>query len=108
MKYAEIDKYITANLGDIDAFVFLMKIEDLLPMYYVAVRGRDSVEGAVQRTLNTRRINDIKRFVLDGNIFFNSFVLNWSKEDCAIEVSDGKLRIPVVPSSVQVIDGQHR
>lgn len=47
MKKIEISQYITAKLGDINAYIFSMKVEDLLPIYYVAVRGRDDVEGAV-------------------------------------------------------------
>jgi len=47
MNYTEIEKYITTKLGDIDAKIFLMKVKDLLPIYYVAVRGRDNIPGAV-------------------------------------------------------------
>jgi hypothetical protein len=54
MKKIKINEYITAKLGETNAFIFSMKVKDLLPMYYVAVRGRDDVEGAVQRVLNKR------------------------------------------------------
>lgn len=45
MKEIGIDRYIQVSLGEINAYVFSMKVEDLLPIYYVAVRGRDNVEG---------------------------------------------------------------
>lgn len=60
----EINSYISIELADIPIKMFFMKVKDLLPIYYVAVRGRDDVQGAVQRVLNKRRINSIKEFVL--------------------------------------------
>ena len=108
MKKIEISQYITTKLGDINAYIFSMKVEDLLPIYYVAVRGRDDVEGAVQRVLNKRRINSIKEFVLEGNIFFNMFILNWVDNNFPIEINQNKLLIPQVSAGAQVIDGQHR
>lgn len=85
-RYIKINEYIATELGDVDAHIFLAKVKDILPIYYVAVRGRDEEAGAVQRVLNKRRIASISDFVLDGK----------------------ELKIPVVSSSVQVIDGQHR
>lgn len=103
-----IKEYITTKLGEIDAYIFLMKVKDILPIYYVAVRGRDDVQGAVQRVLSKRRIASIKKFILDGNMFFNSFILNWVDENYPISFKNGNLVIPQVPSGAQVIDGQHR
>jgi DGQHR domain-containing protein len=74
----------------------------------VAVRGVDNEEGAVQRVLNRRRISDIKEFILNGHTFFNSFIFNWTDANYKPEVKDGDICIPIVNSSVQVIDGQHR
>ena len=108
MNYITIDDFISTKLGDIDSFIFSMKVKDILPIYYVAVRGRDSVEGAVQRVLNNRRIGSIKKFILEGNMFFNSFILNWVDQNYPVIVSDGVLQIPQVSASAQVIDGQHR
>ena len=96
MNYIVIDDFTSAKLGDIDAHIFSMKIKDVLPLYYVAVRGRDNVEGAVQRVLNKRRVGSIKNFVLDGNMFFNSFILNWVNSDYPVVIHDGKLKIPQV------------
>lgn len=108
MQKIEINQYITAKLGETNAFIFSMKVEDLLPIYYVAVRGRDDVEGAVQRVLNKRRINSIKEFVLEGNTFFNMFILNWVDNNFPIEIKQNSLIISQVPAGAQVIDGQHR
>lgn len=108
MESIEINNYITTKLGDMDAFIFSIKVKDILPIYYVAVRGRDNVEGAVQRVLNKSRIGAIRDFILDGNMFFNNFILNWVNNDYRIECDEKKLRIPKVPFSAQVIDGQHR
>ena len=108
MNYVVIDDFISTNLGDIDAHIFSMKVKDILPIYYVAVRGRDNVEGAVQRVLNKRRIGSIKNFILEGNMFFNSFILNWVDSNYPIVVENGQLKIPQVSAGAQVIDGQHR
>ena len=52
------------DFGGIKAYIYISKVKDILPIYYVAVRGRDKVEGAVQRVLNKRRISSIKNFIL--------------------------------------------
>lgn len=44
-----IDKYMKTKWGDVQAYIFIAKVKDILPIYYVAVRGWDDVEGAVQR-----------------------------------------------------------
>ncbi|MFL4203653.1 hypothetical protein P9421_23705 [Escherichia coli] len=49
-------KCLETVFGDIPAHTFTMKVKELIPMYYVAVRGKDNEEGAVQRVLNSRRI----------------------------------------------------
>lgn len=100
MTKIEINSYINIELADIPIKMFFMKVKDLLPIYYVAVRGRDDVQGAVQRVLNKRRINSIKEVVLDGNSFFNLFILNWSDEHYEITEENGKIIIPQVPASV--------
>ncbi|MGQ6014369.1 DGQHR domain-containing protein [Serratia sp. IR-2025] len=99
---------LTTEFGEIPAYTFSMKVRDLLPMHYVAVRGKDQEEGAVQRVLNSRRISSIKNYILEGNTFFSSFILNWTEKSNEIEIIDNRINIPVIPSSIQVIDGQHR
>ena len=64
-----VTKYIQFKCRDIDAYIFKIKVKDILPLYYVAVRGRDKEEGAVQRVLNAKRISDISNYVLKGNMF---------------------------------------
>lgn len=108
MENITIKEYVTVRLGNVPAKIFLMPVKEVLPIYYVAVRGRDREEGAVQRVLSKRRISSIKDFVLDGNCFFNSFILNWSNKDYGVEEIDGTLTIPIVSKGAQVIDGQHR
>ena len=101
-------KCLKTQFGDIPAITFTMKIIDILQIQYVAVRGIDEEEGAVQRVLNKRRINDIKDYVLEGNIFFNSFILNWTDKNYKPQITDDEIEIPLITSSAQVIDGQHR
>lgn len=96
------------KFGDVPAYTFSMKVKDLVQIHYVAVRGVDDEEGAVQRVLSKARISKIKNYILDGNTFFNSFILNWTDKNFPIELVSGRILIPLVSSSAQVIDGQHR
>lgn len=99
---------LNTKFGDIPAFTFAMKAKDLLGLHYVAVRGKDLEEGAVQRPLSVRRINGIKNYILDGNTFFNSFIINWNEAAFKPTYKAGIIDIPLVPFAAQVIDGQHR
>jgi len=101
-------KYFKTSFGDIPAFTFSMRVQELLHIHYVAVRGVDDEEGAVQRILNKRRIKNIKDYILDGNMFFNSFILNWTDNNFSPKRRGQNIEIPLVPASAQVIDGQHR
>ena len=101
-------KYFKTSFGEIPAFTFSMRVRDLLHIHYVAVRGVDNEEGAVQRILNKRRIKSIKEYILDGNMFFNSFILNWTDENYSPKRQGQNIEIPLTPAGAQVIDGQHR
>ena len=101
-------KYFKTSFGEIPAYTFSMGVRDLLEIHYVAVRGVDEEEGAVQRILNKRRIKSITDFILDGNMFFNSFILNWTDTNFSPKRVGQTIEIPLVPASAQVIDGQHR
>lgn len=101
-------KFLDIKFGEVPAFTFSMKVKDIVPLYYVAVRGQDNEEGAVQRILNSRRISSIKNYILEGNTFFSSFIVNFTSKDADISVDGNDVSIPLIPSSLQVIDGQHR
>ncbi|WP_175755681.1 DGQHR domain-containing protein [Burkholderia cepacia] len=89
---------------------FLTKLDakTITLLSYAAVRGQSAEEGAVQRVLNTSRIVNIKRFVMNGGNFPNAFVLNWVNTDQPLEFTDTDIDIPMVAQSAQIIDGQHR
>lgn len=103
-------RYLSTDFGDIPTYTFVMTARDLVNLHYVAVRGLDKEDGAVQRTLNTRRINDIKKFILEGHTFFNSFILNWTDKNFLPQINRNALTlsIPIINRGAQVIDGQHR
>lgn len=108
-EFSRIDyKYLEASFGDTPTYTFTMKVKDVVAIYYVAVRGVDQEEGAVQRVLNKRRIGDIKEFILSGHTFFNSFILNWTEDNYKPTFDQGSVSVPIINSSAQVIDGQHR
>lgn len=100
--------YFKTEFGDIPAYTFRMKVRDIVLIHYIAKRGYDDEQGAVQRILSTRRIESIKEYILEGNQFFGSFILNWMDENHNISFKNNEIIIPLVPASAQVIDGQHR
>lgn len=102
------ESYVKATIGEIDIFTFPMDVKDLALLSYVAVRGRDKEEGAVQRVLNRSRIASIKQYVIDGNMFINTFVLNWTDKKITPSFENGVVSFPLVFSAAQLIDGQHR
>lgn len=99
---------LATKFGEIPAYTFAIKAKHLLGIHYVAVRGRDLEDGAVQRPLSTRRINDIKNYILEGNTFFNSFILNWTDSNYKPVIAKQNITIPLTPAAAQVLDGQHR
>lgn len=100
--------YFKTEFGDIPAFTFRMKVRDIVLIHYIAMRGVDNEQGAVQRILSSRRIESIKDYILEGNQFFGSFILNWMEVNNPITFKNDEIIIPLVPASAQVIDGQHR
>lgn len=100
--------YVKMEIGSITMYTFPMKVKDLVVLSYVAVRGRDNEEGAVQRVLNRSRISSIKQYVLDGNMFVNSFVINWTDPNVFPTFDNEQISFPLLFSSAQLIDGQHR
>lgn len=101
-------KSLETKFGDLTVYTQSLKIKDVLEIFYVAVRGRDEEEGAVQRVLNRMRISLIKKYILEGNNFYSTFILNWTDNKLKPEFKDNEIIIPIVPYSAQVIDGQHR
>ena len=101
---------VTSKFQDITVYTFSMKVKDAVYLHYVAARGVQEEEGAVQRLLVSRRVNAIRDFCLKGNGFFNTFILNWTNGDNKPIYGkvDRKIELPLTPRSAQVIDGQHR
>lgn len=89
-------------------FLTSLTAGDLVHLSYVARRGVDSEEGAVQRLLNPTRINGIRDFVLAGGAFPTSIVLNWTEPKHPITTSANRLTLARSQGAAQIIDGQHR
>lgn len=100
-------KFSSITVGGIDTKILTMNVQQILTLYYVAERGKNAEEGAVQRFLNSGRINSIKEFILQGNMFFSPFILNWTYDVDPVVTND-TITIPLSPNSAQVLDGQHR
>ena len=90
-------------------YVCLIDAKSLSEISYVARRGVDQEEGAVQRILNKKRISSIRDFLLDGGFFPNTIILNVVKEAGFEFNSDtSKVSFTRNPRIAQIIDGQHR
>ncbi|MDD5430675.1 MAG: DGQHR domain-containing protein [Candidatus Pacebacteria bacterium] len=99
---------LKTNFDSNDVFTQSLKVKDVIKIQYVATRGVNEEEGAVQRVLSPIRVASIKKFILSNHIFFNTFILNWTKDDELPSYNDGKIKIPIIEHSAQVLDGQHR
>lgn len=108
MDYITISNFFSFRCRDIESHVFKVPVKEILPFYYVAVRGKTKEKAAVQRVLSAKRITDISNYVLSGNMFLNTFILNWANEDSSLIISDTEIKIPKINASLQVLDGQHR
>lgn len=86
----------------------VLSAADITRISYVARRGEDEEEGAVQRILNPSRIASIRDFILAGGVFPTSIVLNWTNDAPPLKTTRNMLTIPLCPRSAQIIDGQHR
>lgn len=101
-------KYVTTKFFENDIHTFSMKISDLLDITYVAARGKSTEQGAVQRILNKQRISLIRKFVLEGNLFVNTFIINWTDSEDLPKIKKDTLNIPLQGRRAQILDGQHR
>jgi len=105
-KFIEVNALQT-QLQEQPVWLFLLKYKYAVKISYVARRGIDREEGAVQRLLNSKRVGKIKSFVLEGNAFPNSVIFNWTTEQ-TFNFTDGVLNLPSIEQSAQILDGQHR
>lgn len=101
-------KYISTKINGITIYTLIMTVKDLANISYVAVRGKDTEEGAVQRVLNRQRIMSIKNYVLDDNLFVNTFVVNWTYTKSLPIITEAEIELPIIYGAAQLIDGQHR
>lgn len=99
---------LKTEFSGIPVHTFPMKVKHVAFISYVAVRGVDEEEGAVQRVLSKRRVASIRDFILAGNMFFNTFILNWTDQNFLPSIGEGTISLPISPAAAQMIDGQHR
>ncbi|MGG5342068.1 DGQHR domain-containing protein [Enterococcus sp. AZ192] len=100
--------FIKFEVKNVEFYNCVFKVNEIIDIFYVAVRGVDEEAGAVQRVLNKSRIKEIKKFILNGNMFLNSFILNWTDIDNPPRIIGDKIVLNTSSGAAQVIDGQHR
>lgn len=104
----KIYNYVKTTFMGHDIYTIPMKVSDLLPIYYVAARGVSQEPGAVQRILNKSRISQIRDFILSGNSFVSSFILNWTDQEHLPVIGDTSMTLDLFETQAQILDGQHR
>lgn len=100
-------------------YAFFAPARTFLDLGYVA-RLESNLPSAYQRLLNGSRLRSLEDYINVGNSFKNSVVVNLpdnvkfvrkssaSLMPSAQKVDIGLLKIPIVPASLWIIDGQHR
>lgn len=101
-------RYVVTQFAEHSIYTFAMRVGDLLQVQYVASRGVSTEQGAVQRILNKSRVDSISKFVLAGNSFVNTFILNWTETQYMPKVKKESLILPLQGRFAQMLDGQHR
>ncbi len=92
-----------------DFYLCVLEAKTVTEITYVARRGIDQEQGAIQRILNKSRISGIRDFLLNGGFFPNNVILN-VKEDGNLSYnnSNDEISFDLNPRIAQIIDGQHR
>lgn len=101
-------RYVVTKFAEHEIYTFAMRVGDLLQLQYVASRGVSTEQGAVQRILNKGRVDSICSFVLNGNSFVNTFILNWTETKYTPKIKKETLVLPLQGRFAQMLDGQHR
>ena len=100
-------KYLPISQHERTFYLTMLPAGIVTHISYASIRGQDDEEGAVQRILNSRRINSIKQFALNGGDFPSAIVMNWTGR---LELNKKKrtLKFDSEEGLAQLIDGQHR
>ncbi len=101
-------RYVKTKIGEHPIYTFAMQVGDLISVQYVASRGVSTEQGAVQRILNKSRVDAISKFVLAGNSFVNTFILNWTDTQFLPKIKKESIILPLQGRFAQMLDGQHR
>ncbi len=101
-------KYLIAQQKKRDIILTKMPVGLLVDISFVAIRGRNSEKGAVQRVLNQRRIHTIKHFTLSGGDYPSAIVLNWINPENPLNKKNDSITFFNIRGTAQIIDGQHR
>lgn len=110
---------IKTRVGEYTYYIFPIAPEDLLKVAYVAHRskGAKSDINAYQRAVKKSRLNAIRSYIEEKNIFPTNIVVNFSKKLRFDQFSQdpqqeggilGLLHIEGEYKSAWIIDGQHR
>lgn len=101
-------------------YLFLIQPEKLFKIAYVHRREKSSpkdIRNAYQRMISKQRIEEIGKFIDNGNSFPNNIIINFNKKPIfepspkikeVSGISYGILKFPPYYGCAWIIDGQHR
>ncbi len=102
-------KYLQLKHDDITYYLCRMSCKDIINISYIARRGFDEEEGAVQRILNKSRITSIANYLLNGGYFPTNIILNVTDNTkVSIDTNNSTLTFSEETRIAQLLDGQHR
>jgi DNA sulfur modification protein DndB len=91
---------------DFTFYAFVLTAEQLVEISYVS---RREGEDGYQRLLDLKRAQAIKKYIEAGQTLPNNIILNFN-DSTQVSYSDEQrtIKIPFIPKSAWIIDGQHR
>lgn len=101
--------YLPLEHKGIKYYLCRLSCETILKISYVAQRGVNDEQGAVQRILNKARISNIASYLINGGFFPTNIILNLI-DDTKITINEEQKTLLLVDKLrfAQVLDGQHR
>lgn len=99
------------NLSGHPAYLFRLKVQDIVKSAYVARKER-FIDGGYQRMIIDKKLDSIANFLRSGKAaaFPNSILMNLGGKVRELSNENGiiKLEFPLKSASYKIIDGQHR
>jgi DGQHR domain-containing protein len=105
---------IMTRIGNKEFYTFLIQAKQLLKFSYVFRVETNNILGSYQRLLDMRKLEKIRKYLLNGGFFANNILVasdtepDFNNKDHKQAKITGTLTLPDKPCYLEIIDGQHR